>query len=658
MATIAEKSRTKEVIERLQSVLNNASPVPLAAGKVTVYKDEMQSLLEELSMLMDAELKTYHEVNDRRGKIINEAKKEAERIIHQAERTASRMRVTKRSTNVSPLDYDALSDEDLYALSNADEIYGASLIYTDEMLTEVSKVIEDAYHNIRNDYEIVMQVLEDKMHTITSNKDELMSGLQEMDGEDRSQQILEIGQLLSQELYNERLKQRVNSDKYDDGSVQLTLDLQLEQAEENARQAEEVARQTTEALEQMTAERNALMETVMEMERAQVKKQPLAQEQSESENMSQVEPKTQQFVKEAVYEETAEDEEEYEIVYVTEDELEEGEEYEIEYVDEEEYEAYEAARIGKTVAKEEAEPDNLENTVEKEEAKPDNLEKAVVKEEAKPDDLEKAVVKEEAKPDNLEKAVAKEEAKPDNLEKTVVKEEAKPVNSEKEKDIAAQQEPTDSKSQTEIKKEIDEKKSDMSVEPHFKSSEKIASAPSEQIAKMAKAVTTEKKYSGLIGRAVANREKAEAAVSVEETEEMPIRSQRSKKRGPVVPRSEQTSVKSDYANNSESVDLNQLAKSDKPENQATKSVKSETETTKSDKPKTETVKPEDKAAKPEKNTAASSNSKTNKGRKRKNAVAKSKPDEKKDKDIKIDAQGNQYVEATMQYDDPYEITEF
>lgn len=347
----------------------------------------------------------------------------------------------------------------------------------------------------------------------------------------------------------------------------------------------------------------------MEMERAQVKKQPSVQEQPESENMSQVEPKTQQFVKEAVYEETAEDEEEYEIVYVTEDELEEGEEYEIEYVDEDEYEAYEAARIGKTIAKEEAEPDNLEKTV------------------------------------------VKEQAKPDNLEKTVVKEEAKPVNPEKEKDIAAQQEPTDSKSQTERKKEIDEKKSDMSVEPHFKNSEKIASAPSEQIAKMAKAVTTEKKYSGLIGRAVANREKAEAAVSVEETEEMPIRSQRSKKRGPVVPRSEQTSVKSNYTDDSKSVDLNRSAKSDKPENQATKSGKPETEATKSDKPKTET-------AKPEKNTAASSNSKTNKGRKRKNAVAKSKPDEKKDKDIKIDAQGNQYVEATMQYDDPYEITEF
>ena len=47
MATIAEKSRTKDIIDRLQSILDTASPVPLASGKVTIYKDEVQSLLTE-----------------------------------------------------------------------------------------------------------------------------------------------------------------------------------------------------------------------------------------------------------------------------------------------------------------------------------------------------------------------------------------------------------------------------------------------------------------------------------------------------------------------------------------------------------------------------------------------------------------------------------
>jgi len=104
MATIADRSRTKEIIERLQMILDSAPSVPLATGKVSIYKDEMQSLLTELSSQMEMEIKTYHEVNDRKGKIISEAKKEAERIIYEAEHSASRMRVTKHTTGVAPVD--------------------------------------------------------------------------------------------------------------------------------------------------------------------------------------------------------------------------------------------------------------------------------------------------------------------------------------------------------------------------------------------------------------------------------------------------------------------------------------------------------------------------------------------------------------------------
>lgn len=297
MATITERSRTKEIIDRLQVILNNASPVPLASGKVMVYKEEMQSLLIELASQIDMELRTYHEVNDRKGKIINEAKKEAEKIIYEAEHSASRMRVTKRATKVAPFKYENLNEEEISALGNANEIYAASLIYTDEMLSEVTNLISDAYHNIRSDYEIILQVLDEKLNTILSNREELMTGLQEMEVEDRSQQILEIGQLLSAELYDTRMKARMNSDEYEDGSVQLSLD--FEELEEKTRQAELEAERTAEALAKMTAERDELMKTVNQMKS-----------------------------------EGAKPEEEFEVIYVTEDELEEGEEYEIEYVDE------------------------------------------------------------------------------------------------------------------------------------------------------------------------------------------------------------------------------------------------------------------------------------------------------------------------------------
>ena len=437
MASIADKSRTKEIIDRLQTLVNTASPTPLSPGKISLYKDELQNLLNELSLQIEAELKTYHEVNDRRGKIISEAKKEAEKILYEAERSASRMRVSKSATGVTGVNYDLLNDEERSALGNANEIYAASLIYTDEMLTEVNTLIEDAYHNICSDYEIILQVLEDKMNTISSNRAELMDGLQEMDTDERSQQILEIGQLLSNELYTTRMKAKMNPDEYEDGSVQLRLDLQ-EEAEEKAREAEEKAQRATEALAQMTAERDALKATVQKLRddgmSATIKSVKTPQTTTNSfVKMQEEAPVADKVEKKLVNTEAADvEEEEYEVIYVTEDELEEGEEYEIEYVDEIE-----------------------ESTEPQEVAKVDS------------------------------------------------------DSAESKKDEPAEEKETVLVENKEIQKEMEEE--EIPIIPHFKKSTVVASVPSEEIAGMAKAISTEKKYNGLISRAVKQREEEQAA---------------------------------------------------------------------------------------------------------------------------------------------------
>ena len=548
MATITEKSRTKEIIDRLQGIIDNASPVPLAAGKVTIYKDEVKSLLSELASQIDIELKTYHEVNDRKGKILKEAKQEAEQIIYQAEHSASRMRVSKRATNVAPLNYDTLDEEERGALGNANEIYAASLIYTDEMLTEVTELIADAYHNIRSDYEIILQVLDEKLNTISENRAELMMGLQEMETEDRSQQILEIGQLLSNELYNERMKQKMASDEYEDGSVQLTLDLQEEQ-EEKTRQAEEKAQQAAQALAEMTAERDALMATVEQMKQegmgatvrsvkttGPVTTAPFLSRMSQASAVSSVAPQTgngaeiqntakvETFAGNTVANSLRSgimesEEEDYEIEYVDEDELEDGEEYEIEYVDEDELEDGEEYEI------EYVDEDDLEDS---DEYKEDAL---------------------------MDEETEKVEHEAENGEKTQVKADSKEVE-EAIKELEALEKDTEK----------------APVIPHFKKSEKMTSVPSEKVAKMAEAVTTEEKYSGLISRAVANREKAEAAVSVEETDTI------------------------------ETAEITEASQ--------------------------EQLKEEVSASK------------------------------EKDEDIKVDAKGNEYVQATMQFDEDFEIMEF
>ncbi len=563
MATITEKSRTKEIIDRLQGIIENASPVPLTSGKVTIYKDEVKSLLSELASQIEIELKTYHEVNDRKGRIINEAKKEAEKIIYQAEHSASRMRVTRRATNVAPLNYDMLEDEERSALGNANEIYAASLIYTDEMLTEVTELIADAYHNIRSDYEIILQVLDEKLNTISENRTELMMGLQEMETEDRGQQILEIGQLLSNELYNERMKQKMASDEYEDGSVQLTLDLQ-EQQEEKARQAEEKAQRTEQALAEMTAERDALMATVAQMKqegmRAAVRSvkasEPMTTFSFLNRNVNNIiadppimpqqtnislagqstVPDTEVSYQEGISDtdlkqEEIEDDEEYEIVYVDEDELEEGEEYEIEYVDEDELEEGEKYEI-EYIDEEEPEEEHTDE-IGSEEGKEYAREKKTG--ETKQNPIEYAG-------EGAEKeTVSENDSEPDVEE---VKEAIRELEAlEKDTEKAP-------------------------VIPRFKKSEQASDGQYKEKARKTETIAGKEKDSSFISRAVENREKAEMAATVEMVDSI-----------------------------------------------------SPTEEAK--------VSTEEKSGQ-----------------------------NKKDEDIKTDAQGNEYVQATMQLDEDFEIMEF
>ena len=481
MATIAEKSRTKDIIDRLQSILDTASPVPLASGKVTIYKDEVQSLLTELASQIEIELKTYHEVNDRKGKIINEAKKEAEKIIYEAEHSASRMRVNKRTTNVAPINYEELTEEERGALTNANEIYGASLIYTDEMLNEVNQLIETAYQNIQTDYQTILQNMEQKMNIIAANRAELMDGLQDMDTADRSQQIIEIGHLLSDELYNARLRNHVGGEQYDDGSVQLSMDFQQMQ-EERARAAEEKAVQAAEqalaaeaksaqaenALANMMAERDALALKV-----AQIQKEKDALANTIQNAATTVTAATQTIAEAAA----AEDDEEYEIVYVTEDELEEGEEYEIEYVDEDELEEGEEYEI-EYVEDDDAEVDTAADTempVEKGVDVPG--EKMDTATDATEGTTEQKEENKSLRASTEPQSVGKGEKNDKGTDEIIVQRDAAKV----------------------------EKDDVLPLIPHFKKSEKITSVPSERISKMADTVTTDPKYRGLISRAVENK---------------------------------------------------------------------------------------------------------------------------------------------------------
>ena len=202
-----QEGRTKDIIEKLIDNVENGQGVPLMPGKVGVNRDETLTLLRELASIVDGELKVYRDITDRKGKILTEAKQEAEEIVAEAERNASRIRVTKRMGRTGQTFNDKSFDmEDAETLRTANDIYAASVIYTDEMLTEVNDVIARAVGIMNDQYAEVMNTLAEKAKRIEANKAELMAGLKELSEEDRYSQIMELAQLLSNELYRERMK--------------------------------------------------------------------------------------------------------------------------------------------------------------------------------------------------------------------------------------------------------------------------------------------------------------------------------------------------------------------------------------------------------------------------------------------------------------------
>lgn len=204
-----EKDRSVAIIEEMRSRVKEGQSFPLQPAKVVLPREEMLELLDQLEGTVREELKAYREVTDRRAKILNDTKKEAEKILFEAEKSASRIRVTKRREgeplNFSPAEMDA---EEKKALRTAGDIYAASLIYTDEMLTEVDHLLADAFDQLDQEYKAMQGMLQDKMNAITENKTELLRSLNSLTRDDRYAQIMELSQLLSVELYREKQKQR------------------------------------------------------------------------------------------------------------------------------------------------------------------------------------------------------------------------------------------------------------------------------------------------------------------------------------------------------------------------------------------------------------------------------------------------------------------
>ena len=127
------------LIEMLEEIVNNGGKVPFS-NKITVDKDEVLSVLNEMRMRLPSDIKLAIDILDEKQRILMNAQKSAKEVIDDAKKEREEMieehEITKRATAYA---------EDIVekAQTHAKEMRAGTTDYVDGMLEEFQEYLKD-----------------------------------------------------------------------------------------------------------------------------------------------------------------------------------------------------------------------------------------------------------------------------------------------------------------------------------------------------------------------------------------------------------------------------------------------------------------------------------------------------------------------------------
>lgn len=178
-------SKIEQLIEDIYEFIESCRMQPLSSTKVVVPKDELYDLLDELRLRTPDEIKRYQKIISNRDAIMEDAKEQAETILADAreqtnalinEHEIAQKAYYQANEIVNQASQDA---ERILSSANmdADQIRSGALQYTDEMLTEVEKVLTNAYESSKEKSDKLVSSLKGNLDIVINNKKELCDQL-------------------------------------------------------------------------------------------------------------------------------------------------------------------------------------------------------------------------------------------------------------------------------------------------------------------------------------------------------------------------------------------------------------------------------------------------------------------------------------------------
>lgn len=140
-------SNVEEVIGALYDMVQDARSMPLAADKCILERDKVLDMLDEVIAQLPGELKQSRTIVESRNELINQARREAETILRQAQEQAKQM-VTKESVYLEA----KTKSEEMIAQtqSRIAQLKKAGNDYMDDALRQTEETIAKALNDVRD----------------------------------------------------------------------------------------------------------------------------------------------------------------------------------------------------------------------------------------------------------------------------------------------------------------------------------------------------------------------------------------------------------------------------------------------------------------------------------------------------------------------------
>jgi hypothetical protein len=178
-------SRIEQLIEDIYEFVESCRMQPLSSTKVIVPKDELYDLLDELRLRTPDEIKRYQKIIANRDAILADAEEKSEGIIHQTKEKAKELLneheiMQQAYYQANEMIMQASEEADRMrreAAEESEQIKTGALVYSNDVLSEVERVLASAYESAASRYDGFIGTLKNNLDVIGNNKKELQAQL-------------------------------------------------------------------------------------------------------------------------------------------------------------------------------------------------------------------------------------------------------------------------------------------------------------------------------------------------------------------------------------------------------------------------------------------------------------------------------------------------